>query len=147
MQGSRASASYGIPMRRLSTTALLVCALAASACGTSDDRDQARTAAERLYAAIDADDGAAACRELTPQAVEELESQEQSACDEAILDLDLQTGAGGADSVDVFITSAAVHLSGGDTVFLDETPEGWRVSAVGCREQAPDAPAKCEVQA
>jgi hypothetical protein len=134
-------------MRKLCTTALLVCALAASACGTADDRDQARTAAERLYAAVDADDGAAACRELSEQAAEELTRQESSPCDEAILDLDLQTGAGGADSVEVFITSAAVHMSGGDTVFLDETPDGWRVSAVGCREQAADAPAKCEVQA
>ena len=130
----------------LCTSALLLCALAGAGCGTSADRDQARTAAERLYAAVDADDGAAACRELSEQAVEELESQEQSPCDEAILDLDLQTPAT-ADSVEVFITSAAVHLSGGDTVFLDETPDGWRVSAAGCREQSSSAPAQCEVQA
>ena len=134
-------------MRKLCTTTLLLCALAAMGCGTSGDRDQARAAAERLYEAIDADDGTAACRELTTQAVEELESQEQSSCDEAILDLDVQTGAGGADSVEVFITSAAVHISGGDTVFLDETPDGWRVSALGCREQSTSMPAKCEVQA
>jgi len=133
--------------RTLCTTALLLCALAVGACGTSGDRDEARTVAERLYAAIDADDGAAACRQLSEQAVEELESEEQNPCDEAILDLDLQTGAGGAQSVEVFMTSAAVHLGGGDTVFLDETPEGWRISALGCREQSTSSPAKCEVQA
>lgn len=126
--------------------ALLPCALAGVGCGTSTDRDQARVAAERLYAAVDADDGAAACRELSRQTVEELVSQEQSPCEEAILELDLQTPAT-ADSVEVYITSAAVHFSGGETVFLDETRQGWRVSALGCREQAPGAPAQCEVQA
>jgi hypothetical protein len=136
-----------IPTRTLCATALLLCAVGAAGCGRSDDRDQARTAAERLYAAIDADDGAAACRELSTQAAEELESQEQSPCEEAILDLDLQTGTPSAESVELFLTSAAVRLTGGDTVFLDETKQGWRVSALGCREQAPDAPAQCEVQA
>jgi hypothetical protein len=132
-----------------SATAVLLCALALAACGTSDDRDQARSVAERLYAAFDADDGAGACRQLSSQAREELESQERSACEDAILELDLQTAGGGAgaDSVEVFSTEAAVHLTGGDTVFLDATPDGWRVSALGCREQAPDTPAECEVQA
>jgi hypothetical protein len=139
-----------IPTRTLCATALLLCALATAGCGRADDRDQARAAAERLYAAIDADDGAAACRELSPQAAEELESQEQSPCEEAVLDpnlLDLQPGTPSAESVELFLTSAAVRLTGGDMVFLDETKQGWRVSAFGCREQAPDAPAKCEVQA
>ena len=135
-----------IAIRTLCAAAVLPCAFAAAGCGTSGDRDKARAAAERLYAAVDADDGAAACRELSAQAAEALTSQEQSPCEEAILGLDLQTPAS-ADSVEVYITSAAVHLSGGDTVFLDETKQGWRVSALGCREQAPDAPAQCEVQA
>ena len=47
----------------------------------------------------------------------------------------------------MFSNEAAVHLAGGDTVFLDETTDGWRVSALGCTEQTPDTPADCEVQA
>ncbi len=135
------------PIRKLATRAALICALLLAACGTSDDRDQARSAAERLYAAVEAGDGAAACEQLSTSAREELESQEQKACAEAILALDLATAGARADGVEVFSTSAAVHLTGGDTVFLDDTRQGWRVSALGCREQAPDAPADCEVQA
>ncbi len=110
-------------------------------------RDAARGAAERLYAAVEADDGAAACRELSPDTRDELESQEQSSCEDAVLELDLRTGDARAQRVEVFTNEAAVHLTGGDTVFLDETREGWRVSALGCRDQRMDSPADCEVQA
>jgi hypothetical protein len=126
---------------------LLACALLLGACGTSDDRDQARVAVERLYAAVAAQDGAGACAQLSTSAREELESQEKSACEEAILGLDLETDGAEAASVEVFMTSAAVQLSTGETAFLDDTPQGWRVSAVGCSGQTSDTPADCEVQA
>jgi len=45
------------------------------------------------------------------------------------------------------MTSAAVQLSTGETAFLDDTPQGWRVSAVGCSGHTSDTPADCEVQA
>jgi hypothetical protein len=126
---------------------VLACALLLGACGTADDRDQARAAAERLYAAVDAYDGAGACAQLSSRAREELESQEQSACEEAVLGLDLATTGAQAEEVEVFMTSAAVHLANGETVFLDETRQGWRVSALGCSAEATDTPADCEVQA
>jgi hypothetical protein len=127
--------------------AVLAAVAALAGCGNTEDRDQARAAAERLYAAVEADDGAGACRQLSPDAREEIESQEQSACEEAVLELDLQTAGARAERTEVFTNEAAVHLTGGDTVFLDETQEGWRVSALGCRDQSTDSPADCEVQA
>lgn len=133
---------------RRRTRPVLVLALLASAaagCGTANDRDQARAAAEALYAAVDGGDGQAACRQLSPQARQELEGQEQAECPEAILGLEL-TGVD-VERVEVFLNEAAVHLSGGETVFLDETQQGWRVSALGCREQTTSQPADCEVQA
>jgi hypothetical protein len=137
--------------RRQSVRPRVLAVLAAGAvlagCGTAEDRDQARAAAERLYAAVEADDGAGACRQLSPDTRTELESQEQSACEKAVLELDLQTAGARAERTEVFTNEAAVHLSGGDTVFLDETQEGWRVSALGCRDQQTNSPADCEVQA
>jgi hypothetical protein len=130
------------------TRTVLVLALLASAaagCGTDADRDQARAAAEALYAAVEAGDGQAACRQLSPQARQELEGQEQEECPDAILGLELAGVE--VERVEVFLNEAAVHLSGGETVFLDETQQGWRVSALGCREQSTNRPADCEVQA
>jgi hypothetical protein len=125
--------------------ALALAAIAAAGCGTATDRDQARAAAEALYAAVEEGDGQEACRQLSPQARMELEGQESAECPEAILGLEL-TGSE-AERVEVFLNEAAVHLAGGDTVFLDETQQGWRVSALGCQEQTTAQPADCEVQA
>ena len=143
----RARGHARIAARAARSAAALLAVAALAGCGTAEDRDQARTAAERLYAAVDADDGDAACRQLSPDARDELESQEKSSCADAVLELDLQTGDARAQRVEVFTSEAAVHLTGGDTVFLDETQEGWRVSALGCRDQRTDSPADCEVQA
>ena len=131
--------------RARAATAALLAALLLGGCGTAADQDQARGAAERLYAAAQAGDGEAACRELSEDARLELESQEEAPCPEAILELSLQGERAGR--VEVFSNEAAVHLADGDTVFLDETTDGWRVSALGCTGQTPDTPAECEAQA
>jgi hypothetical protein len=133
------------PSRIARVCAFALAAAAAAGCGTATDRDQARAAAEALYGAVEAGDGQEACRQLSPQARMELEGQERAECPEAILGLEL-TGSE-AERVEVFLNEAAVHLAGGDTVFLDETQQGWRVSALGCREQTTAQPADCEVQA
>ena len=131
--------------RTRTVLAVALVAGAAAGCGTGEDRDQARGAAEALYAAVEAGDGQAACRQLSPQARQELEGQEQAECADAILGLEL-TGVD-VQRVEVFLNEAAVHLSGGESVFLDETQQGWRVSALGCREQSTNQPSDCEVQA
>ena len=46
----------------------------------------------------------------------------------------------------VYVTSAAVSLLDGGTLFLDEAPDGWEISAAGCRPSAPDRPFDCELE-
>jgi hypothetical protein len=48
--------------------------------------------------------------------------------------------------VRVYATSAEVELAGGDTLFLDDTQQGWRLQAVGCHPNG-DGPYECEEQA
>jgi hypothetical protein len=129
-------------MRR---AALVTCALvlASAGCGSGDDRDQASAVAGQLYAAVRAGDGAQACAQLSPKTREALERDESKACPEAIEELDLSGGELGA--VSVYETDARVIFKGGDTVFLDRTPEGWRVSAAGCKPKG-ELPAECEVE-
>jgi outer membrane murein-binding lipoprotein Lpp len=124
-----------------------LCLVAASAgaalagCGTSADRDQARAAAQTLYAAAHRHDGATACAQMSPSLRAELVDDEQAACPKAVLDLDLHGRT--AAVVRVYANNAEVRLAGGDTVFLGDTNEGWRVDALGCRPQG-SGPYDCE---
>ena len=125
--------------------AVAAAALAAAGCGTSTDRDQARTAAQRLYAAVDRHDGAAACAQMSPPLRAQLvKDQSEPECAKAVLKLSLHGGRPAA--VRVYANAAEVRLAGGDTVFLSDTREGWRVDAVGCRPQG-GGPYDCEEQA
>jgi hypothetical protein len=124
--------------------ALLLAAVAVGGCGGQDDEAASRTA-ERFYAAVAERDGAAACAQLEESTLEALEHEEKSACPKAVLSLELSGSE--ADSATVWVTSAQVRLRRGDTVFLDETPEGWRVAAAGCKPQpGEEAPYECEVE-
>ena len=51
-----------------------------------------------------------------------------------------------ARRVEVYSTNAAVALRGGDVVYLEETPQGWRITAAGCRAPPYATPATCELQ-
>ena len=127
--------------------ALLVC-LALAACGTGDDRAQARAVTERFVAAIDADRGGDACEQLSDATAEELEKQEKRSCDDAITGLDLSGGA--VVTTEVYVTNAKVDLASGESVFLDREPSGWKISAAGCRStggKPRDRPLDCELQA
>jgi hypothetical protein len=122
------------------TCALLVLA----ACGNSDDVREARLAAHGLYAAVEAKRGAAACPRLTEATRESLEEQEQRPCVEAVVELELSEPQ--VLSVSAFENSAAARMAGGDTVFLDETAGGWKVSAAGCRPAGPERPYDCKLE-
>jgi hypothetical protein len=125
--------------------AVIAAALGAVGCGTSADRDQARTAAQRLYAAVERHDGTAACAQMSPPLRAQLvKNQSEPECAKAVLKLSLHGGPPAA--VRVYADAAEVELSGGDTVFLSDTREGWRVDAVGCRPQG-SGPFDCEEQA
>lgn len=118
--------------------------LALTACGNSADARGARQAAYALYAAVVAKSGNAACRELTEATREALEEEERRSCPKAVVELELSKPR--VLSVSVFETSAAARMAGGDTVFLDDTPTGWRVSAAGCRPAEPEQPYDCELE-
>jgi hypothetical protein len=128
-----------------SLVGMALLAVALCACGRAGDRQTVRDAAVEFYAAVDRHDGARACALLSADARKALEDQESESCDGAVERLDLTGGPVG--SVSVYSTEAAVELRGGDTVFLQDTKEGWRIAAAGCRPQAPEEPADCEVQA
>jgi len=122
-------------------------ALATAGCGQSDDRDTVRATTQRFLAAYSADQGDTACGQLSEDTVTEVESQEKKPCAEAIGEVELQEGP--IRRVEVTVTNAKVDLTGGESVFLSEESDGWRISAVGCKPQGDpkNSPMDCELQA
>jgi hypothetical protein len=125
---------------------LLLClpAAALAGCGTSADRDQSRAAVQALYAAVQRHDGAAACAQMSPSLRQQIVHDSGSRCAKAVLDFDLHGGR--PTAVEVYADAAEVRLAGGDTAFLGDTQQGWRVQAVGCRPQG-KGPYECEAAA
>jgi hypothetical protein len=118
--------------------------LALGGCGAADSSGAA-DAAERLYAAYAADDGAAACAELSEDTRRQLVKDERKPCAEAVLGLDLSGER--AVGEQAYVTQAKVDLDAGDSVFLEETDHGWRVTAAGCTPVPEhEAPYDCEVE-
>jgi hypothetical protein len=123
----------------------LVTAAAATGCGTADDQRQARAAGERFATAVQRGDGATACAQLSPALRQQLvKDQPGSRCAKAVLQLSLHGRR--ASAVRVYATAAQVDLAGGDTLFLGDTRQGWRLEAVGCRRSG-EGPYECEEQA
>lgn len=126
----------------------LVLAALAGGCARDDDRETVQTVTDRFYAAFESDDGAAACAQLSTDTREELESQEQEPCAEAIGSLQLD--GGDPSRVQVYVTNAKADLTTGESAFLSLTADGWRLSAVGCRPvggKPADRPYDCELEA
>ena len=130
--------------RRALPLAVAVLALALAGCGRSGDRAKVRSIAEGFYAAAGARDGARACTWLSAGARQALEQDESEPCARAIGQLKLSGSR--ARRVEVYSTNASVALRGGDVVYLEDTPRGWRISAAGCRDPAYAKPATCELQ-
>ncbi|MDP9401640.1 MAG: hypothetical protein M3P39_12010 [Actinomycetota bacterium] len=117
-------------------------------CGQGDDREQLRAVTQRFSTALAEREGAVACAQLSEDLVRQLESQEGEPCPQAVLGLALSGGQPAA--TEAFITSGKVELTGGKSVFLDRTSEGWRLSALGCQPEQgkpADRPFECEVEA
>jgi hypothetical protein len=134
-------------VRRAAPAAALLLAAALAGCGTSGDRDQARAVTERFYAAVRSHDGRAACTELSTDTIASLEKQASRPCPKAVGDLRLKGGK--VVRARVYITNAVVELTGGESAFLGREPDGWKLSAVGCRldrAKPRDRPAECEAQ-
>ena len=131
---------------RAAILALGAClAVAFGGCGASDREADAAVVAERFHAALEQGDGEAVCAELNEVTASKLEQQEEMPCEEAVLELELPLG-GSAAVTEVYVTSASVALAEGGTTFLDEGPEGWRVSVAGCTPTAPDLPYDCVLE-
>jgi hypothetical protein len=129
------------------TPAVLACllALVLAACGTADRERDAAAVTERFHAALEAGDGQAACEELSEETASKLEQQERKPCEEAIVGLELPKG-GTVAFKHVEMRSAYTALDSGGTDFLDEGPEGWRISAAGCEPTGSDRPYECELE-
>ena len=128
--------------RRLICLALATIAL--PGCG-GQGTDDPEGVAERFYAAVAGEHGSRACALLSPDLLTEIEDQEKKPCEEAILTLELNGSV--VHHAEAYIETAAVEMDGGDRVFLDETPAGWRIAAVGCRpEPGEETPQGCEAE-
>ena len=130
------------------TPLLLLAALLAGGCGTSDDRDEARAVVERFYEAIRDDDAEAACAELGEALLEQVESQTEQSCRGVITRLEYEGGA--IVAAEVYITNAKVDLSSGESAFLSRESGGWKLSAIGCKAEKgkpADRPFECEAEA
>ena len=117
--------------------------LALTGCGTEASERDARGAVQRFYSAFAAQDGAAACEQLSEDAASALETSEKEPCERAVLSLDLTPSAPGGASV--WVTSARVSLDSGDTAFLDQISGQWLIAAAGCRPQR-GKPYECELE-
>jgi hypothetical protein len=138
---SRPSAALG---RRLVCLAAAVAAGSVAGCGTGSASAQAGRAAESLYAAVARQDGRTACAQLSPDTRAQLVKDEGERCERAVLSLRLRGRR--AATVRVYATAAQVVLARGDTVFLGDGRQGWRVEAFGCRPAA-SGPFDCEAEA
>jgi hypothetical protein len=96
--------------------------------------------AGRFAADLARHDGAAACAMLTDDARRDTQSFGRDCASQ----LATLPDPGAVQQVEVWGDTAQARLVG-DTLFLLQFPDGWRVSAAGCTPQG-DAPYDCEVQ-
>ena len=120
-------------------------ALPLAACGTAGRERDVAAVTEQFHAALERDDGQAACAELNPETASKLEQEEKKPCEEAITSLQLPRGGTVADTR-VYVTSAFASLAEGTVDFLDESSEGWWISAAGCTPTEPEQPYDCELE-
>jgi hypothetical protein len=84
---------------------------------------------------------------LSPQARAHLENEEGKPCEQAIAGLGLRAST--VVRVQVFMTNAKADLRDGDSLFLSNGAEGWRLDAIGCTPTAgkpADRPYDCALE-
>jgi hypothetical protein len=130
-----------------SRVVVLLAATALAGCGQSGDRDSVRATTQRFLAAYAADEGETACAALSADTVKELESQEGKPCPDAVGGVKIDGGT--VADVEVTVTNAKVDLATGESVFLSEQADGWKITALGCRSSGKpaDQPFDCELTA
>jgi hypothetical protein len=133
-------------MRWISMTVVLT-AIAVAGCGQSAARDDVRSVTDRFSAAVASHDGAQACAQLSEDTVEQLEQTEKASCPEAVESAGLTSAR--IARVQVYVTNAKVDFTNGASAFLEDTADGWRLSALGCRPTQGDPrehPLGCAVE-
>lgn len=117
----------------------LTAAALLTGCARLEEDDVARVAAAFEDPTVAPDDR---CALLAPMTLQTLESDESAPCADVIGQVPLPGGPVGA--VEVWGGNALVRL-GGDTVFLTDTPAGWRVTAAACEPRG-ELPYDCAVE-
>jgi hypothetical protein len=135
----------GFVVSRILATVVCGVAVLSAGCGRADDERTTSVVTERFLRAVDEHDGARACAQLSPGAVDALEHDEGKPCAEAAPELDVSPSR--VTRAQVFGTGAKVDLADGHSAFLELTRRGWRLSAAGCRPEPDDHPFTCEVEA
>jgi hypothetical protein len=120
-------------------------AVALAGCGSGDRDDDAAAVVQRFHAALEQNDGRAACAELNPETASALEQEKKKPCEAAITSLDIPKGGSVAETR-VDLTSGIASLAEGTVDFLDESSGGWWVSAAGCKPTEPERPYDCELE-
>jgi hypothetical protein len=117
-------------MRWISMTVVLA-AVALGGCGQSTNRKDVRAVTDRFSAAVASQDGAQACAQLSEDTLKQLEQEEKSACAQAVGSVGLTSAR--ITRVQVYETNAKVDFANGASAFLEDTADGWKLSALGCR--------------
>jgi hypothetical protein len=128
--------------------ALLALALVAAGCGRNGDRAEAQAVTARFLIALERGDGTLACAQLSPDTRAALEDEEGKPCREAVGSLGLR--ASSVTRLQLYVTNAKADLANGDSAFLSQGAQGWRLAAVGCRPargKPADAPYDCALEA
>jgi hypothetical protein len=131
--------------RRMAALGLAAACLAG--CGGDGARSDVRAVSDGFLRALGQHDGAAACRALSDQARAHLENEEGKPCAEAIGGLGLRPSA--VRRVQVFVSNAKADLADGDSLFLSDGVDGWRLDAIGCTPEGgkpADRPYDCALE-
>jgi hypothetical protein len=131
-------------MHRPIAVGIAVLAVLGSGCGTDPAAGDARHAVQAFYAGLERHDGSAACRQLSDDTRSSLETSEKKPCEQAVFSLGLSPSR--IVAVRVYVTSAEAELARGEAAFLDQTPQGWKISAVGCKPKH-EQPYDCQLEA
>jgi hypothetical protein len=127
------------------TTAVLLGVAATGGCA-SRTTAAATSVAQHFYAALQDEDGAAACRVLAPSTRSQLEQSEGKPCPAAVLEEHVPR-TGEPRGTAVFGRMAQVRYDG-ETAFLTRGDRGWLVLAVACGGRPPEreSPYDCRVE-
>ncbi|HYJ66639.1 MAG TPA: hypothetical protein VEX15_03140 [Nocardioidaceae bacterium] len=123
--------------RSITPSARLASALAVASlltgCGSAGAAPQ--SVASEFYQAVADEQASAACDLLAPQTRSELEQSAHAPCAEALIRQDLPT-VGAPMATERFGNQAQVRFDG-ETAFLAEFDDGWKIVAAGCTPRDP----------